>query len=230
MGETAKESARAAKRINRDSPQAANRRINRKTEGVQVAILDAAAEVFARKGYHLTKLSDISDQIGLHVTALRYHFPTKEVIAAEIVNRVARTNLERIEAVLREFPAGSSVRDRVAAAIRTYMHVAASNRIYIAAHGNILNQLPEDMRQLNYGYLRDFLGIWRGLIGEAKENGELSAGLNPSIATQVILGSVIWSKEWYRPELGTPDVIADEITRALFGGVLVGGVLAGRQS
>ena len=206
--------------INRNSPLAANRRISRKTEGVQAAILDAAAEVFARKGYHLTKLVDISDRLGMHVTALRYHFPTKEVIAEEIVNRVARTNLERLQEALQALPPGASVRDRLSAAITTYMRVTASSIVYIAAHGNIVNQLPDEARAAHYRLLRDFLSIWRGMIGEAAERGELAPGLSPSVATQVVLGAVIWTREWYRAELAPPDEIAEQIKATLFGGLL----------
>ena len=222
MAEKAKTGTRRVKRINRDSPQAANRRINRKTEGVQDAILDAAAAVFAKKGYHLTKLTDISDVLEMHVTALRYHFATKDVIAAEIVNRVARINMERIQETLAAFGPEATVRERLAAAIRAFMQVTAANLVYIAAHGNIVNQLPEDVRQQHFNNLHGFLAIWRRLIGEAADNGELTPGLNPSIATQVVLGSVIWSREWYLPSLGTPDAIADQIIATLFGGLLQG--------
>jgi AcrR family transcriptional regulator len=206
--------------LNRNSPQAANRRINRKTEGVQTAILDAAAEIFARKGYQRTKLSDISDELDMHVTALRYHFPTKEMLAEEIVNRVARTNLERLQEALAALGPNASVRDKLSAAITAYMRVTATSIVYIAAHGNIVNQLPDEARAAHYRLLRDFLGIWRSLVGEAAERGELAPGLNPSVATQVILGAVIWSREWYQPERTPPDEIAEQIKATLFGGLL----------
>lgn len=220
MTTTATGGERPAKRINRNSPQAANRRINRKTEGVQTAILDAAAGVFAQKGYQLTKLSDISDRLDMHVTALRYHFATKEVIAEEIVNKVVRISLSDVRALLEELGPEASARAKLQAMILRYMQVAAANMVYIAAHGNIVNQLPEAARAQHYGYLRDLLGIWRGVIAEAADSGELAEGLNPSIATQVVLGSLIWSREWYRPGLGSPEMIAEQITRTLFGGLM----------
>lgn len=217
-------------KVNRDSPMAANRRINRKTESVQSAILEAAAAVFASKGYYLTKLSDISSSLGMHVTALRYHFPTKDGIAEAIANRVARNNLERLEEALAELGPEASSREKFTAAIHTYMRVTAENLTFIAAHGNIVNQLPEPAREAHYHLLHDYLSIWRQLVAEAHQRGELAEGLNPSIATQVVLGSVIWSREWYKPELGSPDRIADEMIRTLFGGLLRDPVTAGRAA
>ena len=211
-----------AKRVNRASPLATNRRISRKTEGVQTAILETAARIFARKGYHLTKLSDISDDLGMHVTALRYHFTTKDVIAAEIVNRVIRTNLDQLRLTLDALGPDASSRDKIAGAIRTYMRVSSGNLAGISAHGNIVNQLPAAAKDEHYVLLREFLDIWRYLVSEAAARGELSPGLSLSIATQVILGSVIWSREWYRPEVGTPDRIAEEMTEMLFGGLMTG--------
>ena len=53
----------ATRELNRTARNASGRKPSRKTEGVQEKILDAAAKVFAQKGYQLTKLSDISDEI-----------------------------------------------------------------------------------------------------------------------------------------------------------------------
>lgn len=209
-----------AKRVNRASPLASNRKISRKTEGVQTAIIETAAQIFARKGYHLTKLSDISDELGMHVTALRYHFTTKDVIAAEVVNRVIRSNLDNLCRTLDELGPHASSRVKITAAIRTYMRVTSENKAGIAAHGNIVNQLPATLKEEHYVLLREFLDIWRDLVSEAAARGELRPGLNPSIATQVILGTVIWSREWYRPEVGTPDSVAAQMATMLFGGLL----------
>lgn len=72
----------------------------------------------------------------------------------------------------------------------------------------------------HFALLREFLDIWRDLIGEAAQRGELAPGISASVATQVVLGSVIWTREWYRPELGAPERIAAEMTKVLLGGLI----------
>jgi len=207
-------------RVNRTSPLASNRKISRKTEGVQSAILAAAGSIFAEKGYNLTKLSDISDKIGTHVTALRYHFPSKDAIAEAIVNRTTQAFMDHLRNTLAELGSDATSREKIAAAIRSYMHVASEKRVDIIAHGNIVNQLPQEARMGHFALLREFLDIWRDLIGEAAQRGELATGISASVATQVVLGSVIWTREWYRPELGAPERIAAEMTKVLLGGLI----------
>lgn len=209
-----------ADHINRASPLAANRRINRKTEGVQNAILDAAAGVFAKNGYHLTKLTDISDVLDMHVTALRYHFATKEVIASALANRVARRNLAELNAALEAAPAGASIREKLTTAVDAYIRTLIENRLDIAAHGNVINQLPADLREEHYKLLQQFNAIWRGLLADAVKSGELRGDLNPSIATQVLLGAMTWTREWYRPEGAGAEEIARQMRMMLFDGLL----------
>lgn len=209
-----------AEYINRASPQAANRRINRKTEGVQNAILDAAAGVFAKNGYHLTKLTDISEALDMHVTALRYHFATKEVIASELANRVARRNLAELTAALEAASPEASIREKLTTAVDAYIRTLIENRLDIAAHGNVINQLPADLREEHYKLLQQFNAIWRDLLADAVKSGELRGDLNPSIATQVLLGAMTWTREWYRPEGAGAEEIARQMRMMLFDGLL----------
>lgn len=207
--------------VNRSSPLAANRRVNNKTEGVQNAILDTAAEVFAAKGFHLTKLTDISEPLGLHVTALRYHFPSKDSLAEGVANRVSLLNLARLNGALEGAGAEASSREKIAAGIRAYVRTTAEAKVQLAAHGNIVNQLSQEARARHYLILDEFMSIWRRLVAEAAERGELRAGLDPAIATQVLLGSLIWTREWYQIDKGAPpEAVAEQITDALFGGLM----------
>lgn len=207
-------------RVSRASPLAANRRINRKTEGVQNAILDAAAAVFADKGYHLTKLADISDALGMHVTALRYHFPTKDAIAAELANRVARRNLMELQQALAGLPAAATLRQRLSVAIDTFVKTIIDNRLDIAAHGNVINQLPPEAKAEHYALLQDFNGIWRNMLIEAASLGILRAGISPSIATQILMGAMIWTREWVRPGGSSASEISAQMRTVLLSGVL----------
>lgn len=204
--------------VNRTAPSASGRRVNRKTEAVQEAILDAAAKVFAQKGYPLTKLGDISDALGMHVTALRYHFPTKDVIAEEIINRLIQLMLARVGEAVASLPEMAPVRDKIEAAAIAYLTTSLSKLDHVAAHGNVINQLPPDVREGHFRLLSRFNAIWRRLVDEAAERGELRPGINKSVATQVLLGTLIWTREWYRPGQLSPRALALEILDLLFDG------------
>lgn len=209
----------ATRELNRTARNASGRKPSRKTEGVQEKILDAAAKVFAQKGYQLTKLSDIADEIGLHVTALRYHFPTKDVLVEEMINSLTRQLHLRLQATLQQLPPDTPYRERIEAAAITYLNTTLQKLDYIAAHGNVINQIPHDVRERHFVLLDETNKIWRELMSAAAEAGELRPGINVSLANQVLQGTLIWTREWYRPGGLTPTELAISILDVLFDGL-----------
>ena len=59
-------------------------------------ILDVAERQFATKGYSGAYLQSIAKEVGVQKTALYYHFPSKEAIYAEVLERM----LERLDQVV----------------------------------------------------------------------------------------------------------------------------------
>ena len=66
-------------------------------ESTKQRILDAAGPIFARKGYRLATIREISDAAGANVAAVNYHFGDKRQLYADVINAV-RTQRDR------EFP------------------------------------------------------------------------------------------------------------------------------
>lgn len=60
-------------------------RVQARGKATRSRILDAAADLFAEKGYWQTSLQDIWDRVGLGKGGLSYHFRTKEEIAVAVV-------------------------------------------------------------------------------------------------------------------------------------------------
>lgn len=50
-------------------------------------IVDAAAELFAERGFHATPMTGIADASGLSQTGLLHHFPSKEDLLAAVLER-----------------------------------------------------------------------------------------------------------------------------------------------
>lgn len=208
-----------AREINRDAPNASGRKPSRKTEIVQERILDAAATVFASKGYQLAKLSDISDAVGVHVTALRYHFPTKDVLVEEMMNSLVLHVNARVRASVKELPPDTSSRAKIEAAASAYIKSTLEKANYMSAHANVLNQVPPDLRARHFRLLKRNNDFWRALVVEAVSSGGMRPDLNVSLATQVLMGALIWTREWYRPGLSTPEAVAERILDMLFEGL-----------
>ncbi|MEU7873431.1 helix-turn-helix domain-containing protein [Dactylosporangium sp. NPDC049140] len=56
-------------------------------------ILDAAAELFAERGYAATSTRMIAEMVGVRQASLYYHFSTKEQILAELLESTVRPSL-----------------------------------------------------------------------------------------------------------------------------------------
>jgi AcrR family transcriptional regulator len=209
----------SGRELNRGAPNASGRKPSRKTELVQERILDEAAKIFARKGYQLAKLTDIAEAVGVHVTALRYHFLTKDDLVEDMMNSLVMYVNARVRESVGSLPPGTPVRARIDAAARAYMSATLQKREYMAAHANVLNQVPPALRRRHFKYLKQNNAFWRDMVGEAIRTGELRSDLNPSVATQVLMGTLIWTREWYKPGKSAPEELADAILEILFSGL-----------
>ena len=59
-------------------------------------ILDAAAEVFAEKGYHGASTTDIADKLGIKQAGLYYYFKSKDAALAEVCRIGVQDYVERL--------------------------------------------------------------------------------------------------------------------------------------
>ena len=53
-------------------------------------VVQAAAEAFAKGGYHSTSLSEIAASVGMRAPSLLYHFPSKELLFDEVIRHAYR--------------------------------------------------------------------------------------------------------------------------------------------
>ena len=58
-------------------------------------IVEAAMRVLARQGYARTSLMDIANEVGMSKGAVHYHFPTKEVLMAKVLETACDTVAKR---------------------------------------------------------------------------------------------------------------------------------------
>jgi len=69
-----------------------------KSPGTYYRILDVAEALFARNGVKITSIRTITEQAGVNVAAVNYHFRTKDELVSEVISRRARPlEVERSE-------------------------------------------------------------------------------------------------------------------------------------
>jgi TetR/AcrR family transcriptional regulator len=71
-----------------------------KAERTRAAILAAAEQAFARRGYAATRLEDVADAVGVKRPALFYHFRDKQALYDAVIEEAFGDLVARIEASL----------------------------------------------------------------------------------------------------------------------------------
>ena len=122
------------------------------------AILDAAAEVFATRGFHGASTQDIADVLGIKQASLYYYFPSKEVALEEVCLRGAEGHLETAISIASALDAA---RDKVRRLIAAHLASLLDRRPYVRTFLNERQHLPTESRRrigrLSRAYERAFL-------------------------------------------------------------------------
>jgi TetR/AcrR family fatty acid metabolism transcriptional regulator len=148
-------------------------------------ILRAAITVFARKGYHASKVSDVATEAGVAYGLVYHYFGSKEQLLDTIFRRTWTNMLEAVEEVERE---DASAREQ----IRAIAHIVLGAwpldpdliRVLIreVARGP---QLEQEIGEIG----RAFDALER-VVARGQEKGELRADVEPRLAAWILYGTL----------------------------------------
>lgn len=160
------------------------------------AILNAAAEIFHRKGYHATSIQDIAEEVGMLKGSLYYYIDSKNELLVEILNDVHEQAFGLLQEVRdSDIPAPERLRDFV-----------VRHAIYCATHltgmGVYLHEYKavEGPARLKVIEMRDrYEMVLRELIVAGQAEGSFRPDADPQLATKLVLGMINWLYHWYSP-------------------------------
>ncbi|MEV5828188.1 TetR/AcrR family transcriptional regulator [Spirillospora sp. NPDC052242] len=124
-------------------------------------LLAAAAELFARRGYHGTSIGDVGRAVGLTGPALYRHFRGKEAVLAEMLLDIS----ERLLAEGTRRAADPDPSRALDALLRWHIAFALDNPALITVHERELDNVPEEqrhrVRRLQRAYVEEWVGVLR---------------------------------------------------------------------
>jgi TetR/AcrR family transcriptional regulator, cholesterol catabolism regulator len=171
-------------------------------------IVDAAAELFSKRGYAATTIQDIADAVGILPGSLYHYIHSKEDLLYSIVEEVHRQTGATIEAVQRT--EGDAVA-KLATFIRWHLAPTDQNiakaRVFYSDFGQLSPERAEEVQRRRDEYDHTL----RAIIVEGQEQGLFAEHLNPLIAGMAVFGILNFVTTWYRP--GGP-LSLEEITEA----------------
>jgi AcrR family transcriptional regulator len=148
-------------------------------------ILRAAITVFARKGYHSSKVGEIATEAGVAYGLVYHYFGSKEQLLETIFRRTWANMLEQVEEVERsEAPLREQIRAIARIVLGAWQVDPALIRVLIreVARGPQLQQEVDEI-QLAFAALER-------VLARGKERGELRAELEPRLAAWILYGAL----------------------------------------
>jgi TetR/AcrR family transcriptional regulator, fatty acid metabolism regulator protein len=148
-------------------------------------LLDAAVRVFARKGFHATRVGDIAEEAGVAHGLLYHYFKSKDQVLEAVFHENWSVLIARIASVEEtDEPAADQLRHIATIVLRTWLHLPDVVRVVIREFG----RSPELAERLSE--LTQPIDAIERVIARGIERGEFRKDVDPRFAAAVVYGSI----------------------------------------
>ncbi len=148
-------------------------------------LLGAAVRVFARKGFHATRVADIAEEAGVSHGLLYHYFRSKDEVLEAVFQENWSLLVARIESVEEtDEPAADQLRHISAIILRTWLHLPDVVRVVIQEFG----RSPELAERI--GELTLPIDAIQRVIARGIERGEFRQDIDPVFAATVVYGGI----------------------------------------
>ncbi len=177
----------------------------------RAALLDAAARLFAERGYHGTSIRDIAEAIGVTPGAIYSHHASKAGLLVAVYEEGVRRIAASVEAAV---AAQGSPRTRLAAAAEAHLETLLDGSAYAAV---VIRVLPRDVPEAEEELVRlrdGYEALFARLVAELP-------GVDPRRRRAfrlALLGALNGAQVWFRPGEGQgPKAIARHTVALMLG-------------
>jgi len=184
----------------------------RLTERKREAILQAAIAEFRSSGFEVTSMDRIAATAGVSKRTVYNHFPSKEELFAEILNRLWNSITAEQDMPYR---AQAPLREQLQTLLQAKLHLLSNEnfldlaRIAIAATIHSPERAQDMVSRM--GEREEGLTAW---IRQAQADGRLKP-VEPAFAAQQIHGLLKTFAFWPQVSMGQPSLTQEEQTRVI---------------
>jgi TetR/AcrR family fatty acid metabolism transcriptional regulator len=146
-------------------------------------ILEAAVKVFARKGFHASRVGDVAEEAGIAYGLVYHYFKSKE----DVLETIFRTTWTEMLARVREVeeagvPASESVRQVTALLLRTWRRDPDLVRVLVRE----VTRSPHVQQEVEE--ITHAMDALERIVRRGQESGEFRQELDPRLAAVVFYG------------------------------------------
>lgn len=160
-------------------------------------ILERAARLIFEKGYEGTSMQDIADACGLTKAGLYHHVPTKEALLLAIME-YGMDLFEEVVLARVEHITDPLERLRMTMLHNLELVTTDSSKevtIILHEHQTLTGEAQKKINARKKRYVRFLEESFR----QAMARGQIR-NVDPTIASFSLLGTVLWTYKWYRPD------------------------------
>jgi TetR/AcrR family fatty acid metabolism transcriptional regulator len=151
------------------------------------AILKAATQVFAQRGFFQSQVADVARAAGIAAGTVYLYFRSKDELLVSIFERTMKETLAEGQATLGRV---QEPRERLRQIARLHLERMSRDRDLAVVFQVELRQSTKFMKRFSSTYLRDYLGIIRDTIAEGQRTGAFRSDFNPTIAAKALFGAL----------------------------------------
>jgi len=184
-------------------------------------VYEIAAEVFHRKGYDNTSMSDIAEAVGLTKAGLYHHIPSKESLLFTILDY----GMDMTEAyVVDPLEAIADPVRRLKKMIELHLKlILEGRRLAVTGLLHECQGLSKPHQAKINRRKKQYVRLVTELVSEVmqKSNGKAADPPDPKVAALALLGMLNWTYQWYKPSGSVkPDEVVREFQDLFIHGVL----------
>lgn len=159
----------------------------RRHEAKYQRILDAALDVFARKGFHEAKINEIARAAGVADGTIYLYFKNKD----DVLISLFEAKLEAINAGLRDELCDITEPNlRLEHIIRYHLRMALQNPTLAAFITIELRRSSKFMKDYAKNQLAEYLGQWGSVVDEGKATGRFRSDVSTGVFKNFLFGAL----------------------------------------
>lgn len=164
---------------------------------VRKAMLNAAAELFAERGFAGTNLRDLADAMGISRPGLYYHFPNKEKILEALIEEVTLSMADELAAIAAQVDRDPE--DALRAMVRSATRWVLENPVMFRVLDRSEADLPPDLSEHHELTKRTVLANFIAIIERGIAVGTFRP-VDSHIAALSVIGMRNWAAWWFKPD------------------------------
>jgi TetR/AcrR family transcriptional regulator, fatty acid metabolism regulator protein len=151
------------------------------------AILRAAIDVFAERGYFNAQVADVARAAGVAAGTVYLYFKNKDDLLVSIFDRSMREGLTHSRAEVADL---RDPRERLLRLARGHLSRLGQDRNLAVVFQVELRQSTKFMERFSSTLLRDYLGLIREAIADGQRDGVFRADIKPTVAAKMLFGAL----------------------------------------